>query len=155
MDTETPVTNDEQKLDIPIDIDNFLKSNPPKCISRNKFSLEEDHNLVKLVQHFGPNNWKRISSLMKDRTPRQCRERYKKYLSGSFSNEPWTPEEDELLLQKYNELGPKWTVIANFFKSRSNINVRNRYAFKFKSKKDDQRMSEKEAKAKDNDDNIN
>jgi hypothetical protein len=39
----------------------------------------------------------------------------------------WTTDEDRLLLTKYRELGPRWTVIRQFFNNRSVNNVKNRW----------------------------
>jgi hypothetical protein len=62
------------------------------------------------------------------RNARQCRERYKNYLSPQFHNDPWTPAEERLLTEKVKELGQKWSKIATFFKGRSDVNVKNQWA---------------------------
>jgi hypothetical protein len=62
-----------------------------------------------------------------NRTARQCRERYKNYLAPSIRIAPWTPEEDALLLQKYRELGPKWSQMTSFFGQRSAVSLKNHY----------------------------
>lgn len=95
---------------------------------RQTFSPEEDAYLCSLVQQFGVNSWKFIAKKMPNRTTRQCRERYKNYLSPEIKNGPWTKEEDELLKEKYKEFGPKWAQISSFFNSRSDVNIKNRWA---------------------------
>lgn len=95
---------------------------------RQLFSYEEDEQLKKLVEQFGDKDWKFIARKMPGRSTRQCRERYKNYLSPEIKNGPWTKEEDELLREKYNEYGPHWSSISKFFKSRSDVNIKNRWS---------------------------
>jgi hypothetical protein len=39
----------------------------------------------------------------------------------------WTPADDELLLAKVAEVGPRWADIAHSFRGRTDIGVKNRY----------------------------
>jgi hypothetical protein len=59
---------------------------------------------------------------------RQCRERYKNYLSPRLSTGPWSDSEDELLKLKVAEFGPKWAKIAYFFTGRSDVSLKNHWA---------------------------
>lgn len=96
--------------------------------SRQKFTAEEDKLLRDLVEEFGIRAWKKVSARMGTRTTRQCRERYNNYLAPTIKNEPWTQDEDNLLEEKVQELGQKWSKIAQFFNSRSDVNIKNRHA---------------------------
>ncbi|OHS97987.1 hypothetical protein TRFO_09148 [Tritrichomonas foetus] len=104
--------------------------------SRNRFTDEEDELLRSLVETENKKgdrvDWCYISSQMKSRTNRQCRERYMNYLSNKKliknSHRKWTPLEDDLLMKKYEELGPRWTVMTKYFEDRTNINIKNRYS---------------------------
>ncbi|OHS95983.1 hypothetical protein TRFO_37846 [Tritrichomonas foetus] len=109
------------------DSDQSDSSHKDKKLQRKLFSIEEDAKLRFLVQQYGSKDFKKIASFMPGRTPRQVRERYKNYLSPEINNGPWSRDEDALLRQKYAELGPKWSKIADFFPSRSDINVKNRW----------------------------
>lgn len=104
---------------------------PPakKTLSRDYFTTEEDNRLIQLVEQYGAQNWSGIANFMPGRSARQCRERWKNYLNPEISNEPWTPEEDQILLDKYKEFGKKWSQIAKFFNKRTDINVKNRFHF--------------------------
>lgn len=42
-------------------------------------------------------------------------------------NKKWTDVEDFIILQKYTELGPKWTKIARELPGRSDLQVKNRF----------------------------
>ena len=105
---------------------NFPKNKTPS--GRHMFTKEEDTYLKFLVSVFGTSQWEVVASMIGNRTARQCRERYKNYLSPSINNSPWTPEEDVVLLTKYSQLGPKWSQISTFFNGRTDVMVKNRYS---------------------------
>lgn len=101
---------------------------------RLKFSPEEDKRIIDLFNQaaavFGPNavDWKEIGQLM-HKTARQCRERYKNYLSPGISNGPWTVEEDALLREKVESVGCHWAKMVKHFPGRSHVNLKNRWNF--------------------------
>lgn len=105
----------------------ILSKSAFKCI-RHAFSDKEDEQLKKLVQIHGEHDWKVISNALGTRSPRQCRERYRNYLMPGIENGPWTTEEENLLISKFNEIGPRWTVLTQYFPTRSEINIKNRWA---------------------------
>jgi hypothetical protein len=78
------------------------------CIQKCKFSADEDLQLTDLVAVHGDEDWITISCLIPGRNPRQCRERWRHYLSPTVSFTPFTRDEDALLRDKYAEAGPKW-----------------------------------------------
>lgn len=107
-------------------IPNFFADDPPR--RRQKFMPEEDQRLIELVNEHGTSDWVLIASLMENRNPRQCRERWKHYLSvRDTRKEPFSPEEDRAISEKFNELGPKWTKIATFLPGRSDIDIKHRF----------------------------
>lgn len=99
-------------------------------IERHKFSKPEDERLTDLVYQYGTKKWRTISSLMEDRTPRQCRERWKYYLSLGENvnvNDNWSQEDDELLLSLYDKYGSKWSSMISYFKNQTVVSLKNRY----------------------------
>lgn len=72
-------------------------------------------------------SWSQVANLLPNRTARQVRERYKNFLSPGLTNKPWTKEEDNLLKEAYDRLGPKWAKITSYFNGRSEINIKNRW----------------------------
>ena len=94
--------------------------------NRSVFSIEEDDKLRRLVKEYGTQEWDLISEIMKTRNPRQCRERWKHYLSAPNTNKPWTQKDDELLMANYKKYGKKWTKLAKCFRGRSDLSVKNR-----------------------------
>ena len=95
--------------------------------TKKKFSASEDSYLQYLVSIHGPNDWKKIAWSMNGRTVRQCRERWKYYLEPNINRKGWTKEEDDILLEKYAELGPKWAQLTSFFQNRTDIDLKNRF----------------------------
>lgn len=93
---------------------------------RAHFNDVEDKMLRYYVSVYGT-NWMAIAKFIPNRTARQCRDRWNNYLNPSISQEPWTVEEEKILLEKYKEYGPQWKIIAGYFKNRSYNCVRNKY----------------------------
>jgi hypothetical protein len=96
---------------------------------RGYFTKEEDVKLLDAVNKYGTNNWKNVAYEMQDRNPKQCRERYNRFLKPGISKDPWTPEEDSLLLglvENYGGQRKRWKKIAEDFK-RSVMDLKKRY----------------------------
>lgn len=115
---------------------------------KTKFTPEEDEMIRKLVDEIGEDNWQAVAERMPGRNTRQCRERWRNYLSPNVERGPWTKEEDELLQQKYQEYGARWIKIAPFFPQRTDINVKNRWLMLQRHIKKQQRNLEKMAAKK-------
>jgi hypothetical protein len=91
---------------------------------REKFLPEEDVKLVSLVGSYGTTSWETIAALMPGRNPRQCRERWKHHLSGDAVKVPWSYDDDRLLFEKMQTMGPKWTSLATLFPGRTDIEIK-------------------------------
>ncbi|OHS96176.1 Myb-like DNA-binding domain containing protein [Tritrichomonas foetus] len=104
-------------------------------LSKNKFTPEEDAKLLKLVDQFGPCKWDIIALSMPERVGRQCRDRYMNYLSPNINNNPWTTEEDNLLVEKVNEYGTRWSLISLFFQGRTASTLKNKWYYRISKKK--------------------
>ncbi|OHS93004.1 Myb-like DNA-binding domain containing protein [Tritrichomonas foetus] len=95
--------------------------------SRNHFTKNEDNLIMQLVIEYGACGWKEMAKKTPGRSARQIRERYTNYLSPNVSKEPWTQEEDQLLLRKVDEFGKKWALISAFFPRRTDVIIKNRF----------------------------
>ena len=102
---------------------------------RKRFSKQEDKILKHAVDEQGLQNWDEIAQFLPGRTGRQCRDRYNNYLFKEISGKPWSPEEDEIIRQKYQIYGSHWVKISQFLDGRSGNNVKNRW-YKYLSKRD-------------------
>jgi hypothetical protein len=89
--------------------------------------LEEDMKLRGLVHSFGTKNWEEIARFMPSRSARQCRDRFKNYLGDFIVTNPWTSQEDAVVIRQYHLIGPKWVEIGKMLSGRSGNNVKNRW----------------------------
>lgn len=92
-----------------------------------KFTKIEDEKLRKVIEEFGEKDWNLIAQKMAPRTARQCRERWTNYINPDISKTPWTPKEDELLLEKQLIYGNHWKEMKQFFPNRSKNSIKLRY----------------------------
>lgn len=121
-----------------------MKKTQKKKITRNKFTIQEDEELIRLVSIYSDKDWTKISEEMcktfsemnsqikftkYNRTPRQCRDRYINYLSPDISNGEWTQEEDQLLMLKSTFSLCHWKEMKQLFPGRSEIAIRNRFNY--------------------------
>lgn len=91
------------------------------------FTPEEDQKLMELVEEYGLDQWNLIATILgNDRKPRQCLNRYKNYLSPTINRGEWTEEEEHILAEKFDQMGPAWKSIAKIL-NRSDVNVRNHF----------------------------
>lgn len=96
---------------------------------RRKFTQEEDDLLKQLVEKLGVKKWDQIAQHVPGRTGRQCRDRYRNYLVPGYFNGQWTQEEDDLIKEKFMELGPRWSHMTRFFSNRSANAIKNRWNY--------------------------
>ena len=95
---------------------------------RSQFSKHEDHKLRELVKVYGENNWCLIAKMMNSRNPRQCRDRYKNYLSPLVNSSPWSYEEEVQLDMLVQYFGKRWSILSKFFAGRTEINLKCHYS---------------------------
>lgn len=100
--------------------------NRKRPVSKKKFTPEEDQELTRLVGIHGE-NWELIIEYMPGRNVRQVRDRWNCYVSPAINKGPFTREEDALLVEKVEELGPKWVKMTEFFNGRSDTALKNRW----------------------------
>jgi hypothetical protein len=98
-----------------------------KRSARRWFTPEEDAKIVEIVTRFPQLDWMDIASHLPGRTARQCRERWSEYLNPAIRVEPWTENEDNLLLRQIEMHGHRWTIIAQAFARRSDNDIKNRF----------------------------
>ena len=90
------------------------------------WSQQEDQILLGLYKQYGP-NWQNIAFYLKERTGKQVRDRYINILDPEINKGPWTAEEDQVILQQYQLLGPKWSKISVNLQGRPENMVKNRW----------------------------
>ena len=104
---------------------------PTEKVKRSKinrrFKPEEDELLRDLVSKYGENDWRKISHVMKNRSVRQCKDRWFQYLSPSANRTPWTMKEETDLLALVKKYGKDWKIISYSFPGRPIAQLRNKY----------------------------
>jgi hypothetical protein len=95
-----------------------------------KFTQMEDIRLIQIVSRYGCGNWNFIAAQIPGRNARQCRERWVNYINPELNHQPLSRAEDLLLETKYEELGPRWQLIATFLPGRSKNLLKNHWMSK-------------------------
>ena len=113
---------------------------------KRKFTMEEDAIILSMVEQKGTKSWKEIAASLNNRTARQCRERWKHYLSQQIKQEPWSAEEDAILDSKFKEFGSKWSIIAQSLPGRTDVNIKNRWALLCRKRNKTNKVSQKKTK---------
>ena len=70
-------------------------------VIKGPWRQEEDDTLRELVERFGSKHWSRIARQVHWRNDKQCRERWINHLKPDICKEPWSREEEEILLNAY------------------------------------------------------
>jgi hypothetical protein len=94
---------------------------------KSKFAPFEDSLLRDAVRTHGSADWTVIATFVPGRNARQCRERWNNYVNPHLTQAAWTKADDQLLLEKFAELGSRWQLISGFFVGRSKNAIRNRF----------------------------
>ncbi|KAF5387285.1 hypothetical protein D9757_006865 [Collybiopsis confluens] len=120
------------------DISKSLPGRTPKdCRKRWVSSLDavlikgpwtsiEDSFLREAVEQYGT-DWAAVSrALSGRRSGDQCSKRWRQVVNPSINRDPWTKEDDRLLLQLYGRHSNSWQLISTYFPNRTDLQCRNR-----------------------------
>ena len=106
----------------------YLYALPSIASKKRRFTPEEDQLIKQLVEEKKCSSWEEVAKHVPGRTGCQCRDRYNSYLFNETKNtKKWTDEEDQLLIKKYQEFGPHWVKISQFFNGRTGNQIKNRW----------------------------
>ncbi|KAL6609852.1 hypothetical protein ACP70R_039821 [Stipagrostis hirtigluma subsp. patula] len=103
------------------------RTSGPVRRAKGGWTPEEDETLRKAVHAFKGRHWKKIAAYFPDRTEVQCLHRWQKVLDPELIKGPWTPEEDDMIINMVKKHGPKkWSLIARSLDGRIGKQCRER-----------------------------
>ena len=101
-----------------------------KVKSRTNWSSQEDNILKKLASNSEKYNWSKFSFILKTKSAKQCRERWKNYLDPNIDLSPLNTNEQKLIIKLQKEIGNKWSKMRKFLKNRTENQIKN-FFYKF------------------------
>eukprot|EP00190_Bangiopsis_sp_CCMP1999_P005476 CAMPEP_0198732480 /NCGR_PEP_ID=MMETSP1475-20131203/36202_1 /TAXON_ID= ORGANISM="Unidentified sp., Strain CCMP1999" /NCGR_SAMPLE_ID=MMETSP1475 /ASSEMBLY_ACC=CAM_ASM_001111 /LENGTH=303 /DNA_ID=CAMNT_0044495611 /DNA_START=92 /DNA_END=1003 /DNA_ORIENTATION=- len=117
---------------------------PERNPSKSLWSKEEDETLVRLVQQTGSRSWTFLAKHLHGRSGKQCRERWVNHLDPAIKKDPWTPAEDNKLLELHAKLGNRWVEFAKELSGRSENSIKNRWNSILKKRVEKDLMAQEE-----------
>ncbi|XP_057481157.1 transcription factor MYB17-like isoform X2 [Actinidia eriantha] len=97
-----------------------------ELVKKGAWTPEEDQILVDYITKHGHGTWRSLPKLAGlRRCGKSCRLRWTNYLRPDIKRGPFTPEEENTIIQLHGMIGNKWAVIASKLPGRTDNEVKN------------------------------
>ena len=94
---------------------------------KGSWTENEDLILKNWVLTVGPQKWAQCSKKIPGRNGKQCRERWLNNLDPNVKKGNFTPEEDMMIFNIFQNIGPKWALISKYLPGRTENSIKNRF----------------------------
>ncbi|KIK60787.1 hypothetical protein GYMLUDRAFT_73637 [Collybiopsis luxurians FD-317 M1] len=95
-------------------------------LTKGPWTSGEDSLLRKAVELHGT-DWAAVSRAFAGRrSGDQCSKRWRQVVNPTINRDPWSENEDRLLLQLYGRHNNSWQLISTYFSNRTDLQCRNR-----------------------------
>ncbi|KAL2816568.1 hypothetical protein BJX63DRAFT_441605 [Aspergillus granulosus] len=96
-------------------------------VKKGPWTEAEDDRLRKAIEQHGT-KWAIVASVVGTRLPDQCSKHWNHAINPEIDHSPWTPQEDQMLIQKVNKHGHYWQqIVSLYFPGRTSLAAKNRY----------------------------
>ncbi|KAI9297172.1 Homeodomain-like protein, partial [Neoconidiobolus thromboides FSU 785] len=95
---------------------------------KGAWTKEEDGLLIQLMnENKNTISWSSFGRVIKTRTGKQCRERWHNHLDPNVNKAPFTDQENQIILDMYHKIGPKWATISKQLVGRPDNSIKNHF----------------------------
>ncbi|KAG0044474.1 hypothetical protein BGZ83_010312 [Gryganskiella cystojenkinii] len=88
-------------------------------LKKGTWTSAEEEILLEAVRDLSSENWHAIAMKVPGRNAKQCMQKWQTDLDPQINRLPWTPAEDEKLVEAYHTFGNSWQQIAKMVETRT------------------------------------